>query len=49
MCFSSACKLMIPPETIIFIASSEEILVKEISFFGANTRYPEVGFGVVGT
>ena len=36
-------------ESWTFIASSEGISVKLISCLGANSKYPEVGFGVVGT
>ena len=39
---------MMPPEITILIASST-VMDKEIrSFFGTNSKNPDVGFGVVG-
>jgi hypothetical protein len=39
---------MIPPEMIIFTASSTEILRRITSFSGTRRKNPEVGFGDVG-
>jgi hypothetical protein len=38
-----------PPDTINFIASSTLILIVVTSLSGTRRKYPDVGFGEVGT